>query len=43
LGYNDLKIKADDKKNSITVKHLLAVIRELARRASKGDIEIEYQ
>jgi len=43
LGYTDLKIQADKKMNSISVKHLLSVIRELARRASKGDIEIEYQ
>ncbi|MGI9553960.1 MAG: hypothetical protein ACR2NC_03460 [Thermodesulfobacteriota bacterium] len=43
FGYTDLKIEADKKRNSITVKHLLSVIRELARRASRGDIEIDYQ
>lgn len=43
FGYRDLMIKADEKKNSISVKHLLSVIRELARRASKGDIEIEFE
>ncbi len=43
LGYTDLKIKADERQNSITIKHLLSVIRELARRASRGDIEIDYQ
>lgn len=43
FGYTDLKIKADEKMNSITVKHLFAVIRELARRASRGDVEIDFQ
>ena len=43
LGYTDLKIKVDDRQNSITVKHLFSVIRELARRASRGDVEIDYQ
>ncbi len=43
LGYTDLKIKVDDRQNSITVKHLFSVIRELARRASRGDVEIDFQ
>ncbi len=43
LGYTDLKIKADERQNSITIKHLLSVIRELARRASRGDIEIDFE
>ena len=43
LGYKDLTIKADEKMNSISVKHLLSVIRELARRASQGGIEIEFE
>jgi len=43
FGYTDLKIQADKKQNSITVKHLFSVIRELARRASRGDVEIDFQ
>lgn len=43
LGYQDLLIQADPEKNSISVKHLLSVIRELARRASEGGIEIDYE
>jgi hypothetical protein len=43
LGYQDLLIRADTKMNSISVKHLLSVIRELARRASKGEIKIDYE
>ena len=43
LGYTDLKIQVDKRQNSITVKHLFSVIRELARRASRGDVEIDFQ
>lgn len=43
LGYQDLLIQADPRMNSISVKHLLSVIRELARRAGKGGIQIDYE
>ncbi|NIP30706.1 MAG: hypothetical protein GTO02_12920 [Candidatus Dadabacteria bacterium] len=42
LGYKDLKIIVDKKKNSISVKHMLSVIREIARRASSGGIKVDY-
>jgi len=42
LVVQDLSIKVDDKRNSISVAHFLSVIRETARRASKGELKIEY-
>ena len=42
LGYKDLLIRTDSEKNSISVKHLLSVIREIARRSSTGGIKIDY-
>ena len=38
----DLNIKVDENRNSISVAHFLSVIRETARRASKGELKIEY-
>ncbi len=38
----DLSIKVDERRNSISVAHFLSVIRETARRASKGELKIEY-
>jgi len=43
LGYQDLMIHVDSRMNSISVKHLLSVIRELARRAGKGEIQIDIE
>jgi hypothetical protein len=39
----DLAIKVDEKRNSISVAHFLSVIRETAKRASKGELKIEYE
>jgi hypothetical protein len=36
-------IHVDSKMNSISAKHLLSVIKELARRAGKGDIQIDIE
>ena len=38
----DLSIKVDERRNSISVAHFLSVIRETAKRASKGELKIEY-
>lgn len=43
LGINDLLIRVDSKRNSISVAHLLSVIRETARRASEGRLKIEFE
>ena len=40
--YKDLKIVADKKKNSISVMHMLSVIREIARRASEGGVKVDF-
>ena len=41
LGIRDLLIQVDRKRNSISVAHLLSVIRETARRA--GGVKIEFE
>lgn len=43
LFYRDLLIQVDPVMNTISVKHLLSVIRELARRTGEGDIRIEFE
>lgn len=43
LGYKDLKILVDEKKNSISVKQLLSVIKEIAKRAGSGDIKLDFE
>jgi hypothetical protein len=39
----DLSIRVDPKRNSISVAHFLSVMRETAKRASKGELKIEYE
>lgn len=43
LGVKDLIIRVDSKRNSISVAHLLSVIRETAKRASEGRLKIEFE
>jgi len=41
LGIKNLSIQADPVKNSITISHLVSVIRELSRRSETGGPRIE--
>jgi hypothetical protein len=41
LGIKNLSIQADPVKNSITIAHLLSVVREIARRSQTGGPTIE--
>ena len=41
LGIKNLSIQADPTKNSITIAHLISVIREIARRSEAGGPTIE--
>ena len=41
LGIKNLSIQADPVRNSITIAHLLSVIREIARRSETGGPTIE--
>ncbi|HEX3035354.1 MAG TPA: hypothetical protein VHT73_09500 [Thermodesulfobacteriota bacterium] len=43
LGIRDLLIQVDKKRNSISVAHLLSVIRETARRSAEGGVKIEFE
>ncbi len=43
LGYKDLKIRVDEKKNSISLNQMFSVIREIAKRASQGGIKIDFE
>lgn len=43
LGIRDLSIRVDKKRNSISVVHLLSVIRETAKRAGRGELRIEFK
>ena len=43
LGLKDLNIKVHNKRNSISVAHLLSVIRETARRASTGSLDFQFE
>jgi hypothetical protein len=43
LGIQDLLILVDSKRNSISVAHLLSVIRETAKRTSEGKLKIEFE
>jgi len=40
LGFKDLSVKVDEKRNSISAAHFLSVIREMARSA--GRLKIEF-
>ncbi len=41
LGFKNLNIQADPRQNSISISHLISVIRELAKRALTGGPTIE--
>lgn len=41
LGFKNLSIQADPVRNSITIEHLISVIRELSRRSETGGPRIE--
>ena len=41
LGFKNLSIQADPVRNSITIEHLISVIRELSRRSETGGPTIE--
>ena len=41
LGFRNLNIKADPRQNSISINHLISVIRELTRRSLTGGPTIE--
>jgi hypothetical protein len=43
LGIKNLSIQADPVKNSISIAHLVSVIREIARRSQSGGPTIETQ
>lgn len=43
LGIKNLSIQADPVKNSISISHLVSVIREIARRSQSGGPTIETQ
>lgn len=43
LGLKDLNIKVHNRRNSISVAHLMSVIRETARRASTGSLDLQFQ
>jgi len=42
LGYNNLSIRVDQRRNTISIAHLLSVIREISKRASEGSLQIEF-
>jgi hypothetical protein len=41
LGYKNLSIQTDPIRNSISISHLVSVIREIARRSQSGGPTIE--
>jgi len=43
LGLKDLNIKVHNRRNSISVAHLLSVIRETARRSNTGSLDFQFQ
>ncbi|MGH7885578.1 MAG: hypothetical protein ACRENO_07780, partial [Thermodesulfobacteriota bacterium] len=43
FGYKDLKIRVDEKKNSISLNQMFSVIREIAKRASQGGIKLDFE
>lgn len=43
LGIRDLNIKIHNRRNSISVPHLLSVIRETARRVETGTLDFQFQ
>ena len=43
LGLKDLNINVHNKRNSISVAHLLSVIRETAKRSNTGSLDLQFQ
>jgi hypothetical protein len=43
LGYGNLSIKVDPRRNTISLAHLLSVIREISKRASEGQLQINLE
>ena len=43
LGFKDLNINVHNRRNSISVAHLLSVIRETARRSNTGSLDFQFQ
>jgi hypothetical protein len=41
LGYRNLSIQVDPRRNTISLAHLLSVIREISKRASEGHLQID--
>ncbi|MFQ5787080.1 MAG: hypothetical protein ACE5H1_03785, partial [Thermodesulfobacteriota bacterium] len=42
LGFKNLSIRVDQRRNTISIAHLLSVIREISRRASDGNLQIDF-
>jgi hypothetical protein len=43
LGYKNLSISVDPRRNTISLAHLLSVIREISKRASEGQLQIDLE
>ncbi|MBI4229167.1 MAG: hypothetical protein HY693_05525, partial [Deltaproteobacteria bacterium] len=41
LGYKNLSIRVDPRRNTISLAHMLSVIREVSKRASEGQLQID--
>lgn len=41
LGYKNLSIKVDPRRNTISLAHMVSVIREISKRASEGQLQID--
>ncbi|MGB7293285.1 MAG: hypothetical protein WBD99_14015, partial [Thermodesulfobacteriota bacterium] len=41
LGYRNLSIQVDPRRNTISLAHLLSVIREISKRAGEGHLQID--
>jgi hypothetical protein len=41
FGYKNLSIKVDPRRNTISLAHMLSVIREISKRASEGQLQID--
>jgi hypothetical protein len=43
LGYKNLSIKVDPRRNTISLAHMISVIREISKRASEGQLQIDLR
>ena len=41
FGYENLSIKVDPRRNTISLNHMLSVIREISKRAKEGQLQID--